>query len=360
MDENLTPTEPVIPEALTTPELPLKPKRKISPIIPLLFGAFLVVIASSVLAGLYYFAKLRSEIISNNSNSPSSTPVTTPTSAPSVTPQPTSTPSVSSPPPSTPTPRPSVRPTSSPKPTATPTPSPSPSPLASQPTLDIRFGNPAAHVKQTYDEGSGDGRVINREYSSIQVGEFDEVPSLWSPKVTTCFHIVSNAEIDGSKLSYSIILDDKTINEGTLAQYPKMEAGKLYDVCSDVTVNLSLHKVQLSLNSSKSLAEYSYSNNLARLDYRNLADNIPPNFTLIGPNNEGSDGTCLFPQHISDNVALINDLKIEQKIDTADFTPFTSSRYCFKGDSGTAHTYAIRITDPRGNKNEQVTSFKLY
>lgn len=344
MDPIQVPNTPNL-EPETTPVLPLAKPKRLSPLVPMLLGVVVVVLISSVLAGVYYFARLKKEVASSL---PTPTPTALP--SPSLEPSPTTTPSA--------TPKSSLKPT--PKPTPTPTPTPSSTPQANLPTTDIRFGNPAAHIKQTYDDGTATGRVINREFSSIQVGEFDEIKSAWSPRVTVCFHVVSNTELEGSKLGYTMTEDGKIVSEGTLSQYAKIEAGKIYDVCHDTTTAIGLHKLELNINNTKSIAESSYINNIARLDFRNLADNIAPNFTLIGPNNEGSEGTCLFPQYISDNVSLVSQLKIEQKIDSNDWVSFTGTRYCFKGEAGTDHTYAVRIKDERGNASEQSLKFKLY
>lgn len=346
---------PLSPAPETTPELPLGKQKTTSPIIPVLFGVVVVVIVSSVLAGLYYFAKLKKEVASVNP-SPSPTMVATPTPEPSSTASASASPNTSA--------KPSAKASSKPTSTTTPKPStsssPTPTPVTSNATLDLRFGNPSAHVKQTYDDGSGDGRVINREFSSIQIGEFDELVSSWAVKVTSCFHVVSNQDLEGSKVGYSLREDDKILFEGTLSQYSKVEAGKIYDVCHDVSTSIGAHKLELTINNAKSLGEASYANNTARLDYKNLADNIAPNFVLIGPNNEGNDGTCLFPQYISDNVSVFAKLKIEQQVDNGALSTFNNNRYCFKGNTGDTHTYLIRITDERGNKSEQSATFKLF
>lgn len=359
--ENQSVPPALVTEPEVTPPLPLGKPKGSSPIIPILFGVVFVVIISAVLAGLYYFARLKKEVADA---SPS--PIPSLVASPSIEPSSTASSSASPKGSVKPVASASLKPSSTPKPTPTPTPKPSasvtptPTPQTTTSTLDIRFGNPSAHVKQTYDDGSGDGRVINREYSSIQVGDFDEIKAAWTPKVTVCFHVITNQDLEGAKLGYTITEDDKTVSEGTLSQYTKMEAGKIYDVCHDTSLSLGAHKVQLNINNTKSLSESTFANNLGRIDFRNLADNIAPNFTLMGPNNEGSNGTCLFPQYISDNVTLVTALKIEQKVDGGDWTTFPGDRYCFKGTTGSSHTYGLRIIDARGNKNEQSSTFNLF
>lgn len=346
---------PLTPVPETTPELPIGKPKNTSPIIPMLLGVVVVVIVSSFFAGLYYFSKLKKEVASVT---PSPTPSVMP--SPSVDPSPTSTASAS--------PKASVKPSAkaSSKPTTTATPkastvsSPTPTPVTSNATLDVRFGNPSAHIKQTYDDGSDDGRVINREFSSIQIGEFDEVKAVWAVKVTTCFHVVSNQDLEGSKVGYSLREDDKILVEGTLSQYSKIEAGKTYDVCHDVSTSIGSHKLELTINNAKSLGEASYANNTARLDFKNLADNIAPNYTLTGPYNWNENGTCFLINYPEDNVTSTSNLKIEHKVDGADWVVFTKAQYCFKGTAGSSHTYATRITDARGNKNEQSSTFNLY
>lgn len=325
------------------------PKPKFS-FLPLIFGFLIVVILAAVFGVVYYRNKL------TVSTSPSPSPVIS-TSTPTPSPSEDASPAATS------SPKSSVKPTTMPSPTGKPenrsTGTPSPTPIP-QPTLDIRFGNPSVNIKQTYDDGSGVGRVINREYTSIQTGQFDEVPSSWSPRVTACFHIVTNQDIKGSDLKFTYTLDDKVEVEDSLSQYDNLEAGRLYDWCRDTTSSIGKHTAKLTINPSKSLKEINYTNDIARVDWENLADNVAPNFTLMGPNDEGVSDTCLFPQYVSDNVTLYSNLKIEQKIDANDWTKFEGSRYCFIGNSGSSHTYASRITDERGNSSEQKKTFVLY
>lgn len=334
---------PVIPPAPTY--IPAKPRS--SPL-PILFGFLIVIVVAAAIGIAYYKAKLTSSI----------TPTPTPSATVSPSIEPSASPSTS---PSA-SPKSSVKPVgkSSAIPTTKPTVVPSSS-LNPAPTLDIRFGNPSANVKQTFDDGSDDGRVINREYTSIQVGEFDELSSTWSPRVTVCFHFVSNENINSGKdLKYRFSVDDKVSSEGDMGQYEKIEAGRLYDMCQDVTTDVGVHTAKLTLNPEKSLRELTYVNDLARLEWKNLTDQIAPNYTLIGPNDEGDAGTCLLPQYISDNVTSYANLKIEQKIDNSDWSKFDGDRYCFKGNSGDEHAFAIKITDARGNANEQKRTFVLY
>lgn len=354
MTELPTSPTPVPPELVTPPapqpkaDPPWADKRK-PPLLPLLFG-FLIVITIAAAMGIAYY---KTKLMTISSPSPSPTVTATSTPAPSM--EPSASPSGS------PQPAQTGKSSSkaSAKPGATQQGSPTPTPVA-QPTLDIRFGNPSANVKQTIDEGAGDGRVINREYSSIQVGQFDEVKSAWSPHVTVCYHIVSNEEIMGKNVKFSLTVDDKVEVEDNLGGYDKLEAGRIYDWCHDVTSSIGKHVARLTLNQDKSVKESSYVNSLGRIDWENLADQIPPNFTLIGPNDEGASGTCVFPQYISDNVSAYANLKIEQKVDGGDWTKFPGDRYCFVGTSGSTHTYISRITDERGNANEQSKTFVLY
>jgi len=341
------------PTSVPIPPAPvyIPPKPKFS-ILPLLFGFLIVIILAAVFGVVYYKNKLTVSTVPSPTPTPSSEPCGSECSE-LLSPSPTTSSSSS--------PKSSAKPTSKPtaKPTSTPTPAPTATPVP-QPTLDIRFGNPSVNIKQTYDDGSGDGRVINREYSSIQSGYFDEVPASWSPRITVCFHLVASEEIKGSDLKFTYSLDGTNEADGDLSQYDKLEAGRLYDWCHDTTSSIGSHTAKLLLNGGKSLKESGYTNNLARVDWSNLADKIAPNFTLVGPNNEAAAGTCLLPQYISDNVTPYDSLKIEQKVDDTDWATFTGSRYCFTGTTGASHTYSIRITDARGNANEQKKTFVLY
>lgn len=328
----LSPTLPhpssVLPAAI--------PQRK-SPLGPLFLGFFLVILVAGAIGAAYYFAKFRPAA------EPSPTPV--PSLAPSSTPS--ATPSA--------TPKSSLKPVSIIKPSPTPTPTP-----FSLPSLDVRFGNPSANVKQTIDEGAGEGRVIYREYTSIQAGVFDEVKSVWSPKVTVCFHLTASEQVAGKLIKFRLTYDGKTEVEDNMSWIDTLEAGRIYDWCHDVTTDLGKHTAKLVVNTDKSLKEYSYANNVAEVSWENIADNVAPNFTLMGPSNEGTSGTCLFPQYVSDNVTPYSELRIDQKVDGADWTKYLGDRYCFTGASGASHTYAVRVTDLRGNKNEQSKTFVLY
>ncbi len=359
--QNVTPVmpPPLLTEPDTTPELPVSKPKSTSPILPILFGVVVVVILSAVLAGLYYFAKLKKEVASVTP-SPSPTVIASPTAEPTSTATASASPKTSAKPSAKASSKPTTIASATPKPSPSVSTSPTPTPVTSNATLDVRFGNPSAHIKQTYDDGSGDGRVINREFSSIQIGEFDEVRASWAVKVTTCFHVVSNQDIEGSKLGYTLREDDKILVEGTLSQYSKVEAGKTYDVCHDVSSSIGSHKLELTINNTKSLGEATYANNTARLDYKNLADNIAPNFTLAGPYNWNENGTCFLINYPEDNVTPVTSLKVEHKVDTADWATQSAAQYCFKGTTGSARTYSVRITDARGNKNEQSSTFNLY
>lgn len=332
-----TPVQPPV----TPPVIPTYVPKPQSSLGPILIGFFLVLFLAGIIGFIYFQAKFAT-------NSPVPSPTATPMQSPSPSIEPSEVPSAT--------------PKATKKPVSVITPSPTPKPtLIARPTLDIRFGNPSVNVKQTLDEGAGDGRVINREFTSIQSGQFDEVKSVWSPRVTVCYHMVANEEISSGKdVKFTFTLDDKVETEGDLGQYDKLEAGRLYDWCRDVTTNIGKHTTRMLLNPSKTIKEDNYTNDLARLEWENLKDSIAPNFTLIGPKNEGVSGSCLLPQYVSDNVSLYSELKIEQKVDSVDWAPFSGSRYCFVGIKGSSHKYTIKITDLRGNVNEQSRTFVLY
>ena len=327
-------------------ELPVIPRQ--SPLGPLLLGFFLALL----LTGLIGFAYFKTKV---STPTPSPTPTATP--ALSLTPSPSP----------EDTPFPTRKPVSAINPAGAaerldsraPTPIPQPASPTGGPTLDIRFGNPSANVKQTIDEGKGDGRVINREYTSIQAGQFDEVSSTWSPRVTVCFHLVSGEDIPGKNIKFSMSLDDKIEVEDNMGWIDKLEAGKIYDWCHDVTNNIGKHTAKLLLNPDKSIKEYNYTNDLARLEWENLADKIAPNFTLTGPTQDNTK-TCLSLRYISDNVTKTSDLKVEEKLDSSNWATTTATTFCTTGISGSEHIYTAKITDARGNVNEQKKTFVLY
>ena len=336
----------------TTPILPLKTRHH-NPIGPLLLGVVVVFVLAAALGGAYYMSKLKQEI----SSSPAPLPTPSPTVEPSPEPETSPSPEASSSPKASA--KPTVKPTTIPSPHASPSPTPTP---YQPPTFDLRFGNPAGNSRQTIDDGSGNGREINREYTSVQIGQFDEVKQAWSPRVTVCFHLVANENVsDGKLVKYSLTLDDKEIDSGTLSQYDRLESGRLYDYCHDATIDLGRHSLKLTVNGDKSLKESNHSNNFARVDYENLTDNIAPNFTLSGPYDWGENGTCfLIPSAPTDNVSTASELKLEQKVDGGTWSSMVDASYCFQGTSGSAHSFAARVLDARGNKNEQNKTFNLF
>ncbi len=351
----IPPTPPAyIPPA---PRFSAPPKPK-TPILPLLFGFLVVIIVAAVIGVVYYKNKLVAT--ASPTPSPSIVALASPDESPNSSMMPTSSSKASPSSKSSASPSASVRPGASVKPTVKPTATPTPRPTAvPQPTLDIRFGNPSVNVKQTIDEGKGDGRVINREYTSIQTGSFDEVSSLWSPRVTACFHIVAGEEIKGKDLKYVFSVDDKIIVDDVLSQYDKLEAGRLYDWCHDVTIDIGKHNAKLAINGDKSIKEYNYVNNYARVDWENLKDITAPNYTITGPTQD-TDKTCLSLAYLSDNVTKNSDLKIEHKLDTADWSTTTATTNCTTGTAGSEHNYFVRVTDSRGNVSEQKKTFVLY
>ena len=314
------------------------PKRNHS-LLPIIFGFLIIILIVAAVAITYY----QTILFPGASPSPSPTIIASPTPEPSL--APSSTPSAS--------PKSSIKPVSAIKTNSS-------SPIPTAPTLDVRFGNPSANVKQTIDEGLGDGRVINREYTSIQAGQFDEVASNWSPRVTVCYHIVSNETVSGKDIKFSLSLDDKIEVEDSLGGYDKLEAGRTYDWCHDVTSSIGKHTAKLLLNPSKSIKEANYTNDLARVDWENLPDKIAPNYVLLGPSNEDSDGTCFIASYLNDNVTLVTNLKYEIKQDGGNWQTILSDKYCLRGDSGSPHSLSFRISDARGNINEQNKTYVLY
>lgn len=320
-----------------------------SPFGPLVFGFFLVIFVAGAIAVAYYMSRFQASPTASPSPSVVASPPPSPSNEASATPS--ASPAVGK----TPT-TPSIKPVSAIKMTASPIPGQS---SFSLPSLDIRFGNPSANVKQTIDEGNGDGRVINREYTSIQVGQFDEVKASYAPKVTVCFHIIANEPVEGKDIKLSFVLNSNSPIEDTLSQYNKLEAGRLYDYCREVSTEIGKHTAKLSFNSDKSIKESNYSNNLGTVTYENLADNVAPNFTLVGPTNDAGK-TCLTATHVSDNVTSISNLKLERKIGTGAWETTTDPTYCFSGTSGAQQTYSFRVTDQRNNKTEQTKTFNLF
>jgi hypothetical protein len=146
------------------------------------------------------------------------------------------------------------------------------------------------------------------------------------------------------------------------SQYDKLEAGRLYDLCRDVSVDIGTHVVKLTINNAKSLPEINFTNNYARLEYKNLADNIAPNFTLGGPYDWTTKGTCFIVVSAPvDNVTPLSGLKVEQKVDGGAWSPVVDATYCFAGGiSGSAHTFAVHVVDARGNINEQSRTLNLF
>ena len=343
--ELASPVNPVPPELVA----PVKIPKARSPLGPLLFGVLLVFVLAGAAGAAYYKAKFLA--LPEPSPSPTATPVISPSPLPSIEPSATPAASLKA--------KPSIKPTSAIKPIASVAPSATPTPV-SVPNLDLLFGNPSANVRQTFDDGSGGGRMINREFTSIQAGEFDELPVAWSPRVTVCFHVIANETVEGAKIKFTYQLDSNTAENGTLSQYDKLEAGRLYDLCRDTTNDIGGHTAKLTINSDKSLTESFYANDSARVDWTNLPDNVAPNYALTGPFDWGDNGTCLVTTAPTDNVTPTASLKVEQKIDSQDWSTLSGGQYCFKGTTGDTHTYSVKITDARGNANTQSKTFQLF
>lgn len=325
------------------------PERPKFPLFPVLIGFFVVIIASSLMGVMYYKTIFSPSSDASPMPMPSATLLPSPTLSPIPTAVSSAAPAASI--------KPSLKPVSalpSSSPVSSPTPTPSPI------TLDVRFGNPSAIVKQTYDDGSGIGRVINREYSSVQVGTFDEVTTGWSPTVTVCYQIVANESVSGKDVKLKFALDDRSVVEDSLSQYDRLEPGRLYSWCRDTTNDIGKHTAKLSLNDDKSLREVVSSNNVAKLDWENLADKIAPNISFGGPFDWEHKGTCFVVYAPSDNVNKISEIKVEQQADSQAWSSVVDGTYCFEGSSGSSHTYKVRAVDARGNTNEQSKSFVLY
>lgn len=334
------PVAPPTPAPVTSPPTDSTPyiPTKSSSAAPFFFGLFLVLLVAGALSFLYYQRFL----------SPASSPAPSPAVSPSPSP-------VASPLPSS-TPLETRKPSPTPKPSPIATPTSTPTPLTN---FDIRFGNPSANVKQTYDDGSGAGRVINREFTSIQAGQFDELPASWNPRVTICFHVVANEDVPGKNIKFSFALDDKVEVEDTLSQYDKLEAGRLYDWCHDVTTSIGKHTGKMLLNGDKSVKEGNYVNDLGRIDFENLADNVAPNYIITGPTQEGAN-TCVALGFVSDNVTPVTSLKIERKLDAGAWETTTATSHCTTGTAGSSHTYEFKVSDARNNVNQQSKTFNLF
>ena len=164
--------------------------------------------------------------------------------------------------------------------------------------------------------------------------------------------------IAGKDLKFKLTVDDKSEVEDNLGQYDKLEAGRTYDWCHDVTTVMQTY-CPPHFKSDKSLKESNYVNSLGRIDWENLPDKIGPNYTLTGPTQDGVK-TCLSIVYLSDNVTKTSDLKIEEKYDSDAWATTTATTYCTTGTSGSEHTYSARVSDARGNANEQTKNFVLY
>lgn len=232
---------------------------------------------------------------------------------------------------------------------------PTPTPVV----FDILFDSPEFTIQQGYNDGSGRGWVIQDEFENGDDPIFDEIKKYWSSAISACFFGITNESLSGSDISYSIFVDDTKIREGNLQSFGIIKANETIKFCQDITSAIGKHNVKFMFNPDRTIPETDYSNNSAEIEYRVLADNVPPSFNIHEAISE-EEGVCIWPENVSDNVTLYSDLVILQKMDDGEWEPYQWPRKCITGSIGEQHTYRVKITDERENTTEKSKIFSIF
>lgn len=242
-------------------------------------------------------------------------------------------------------------PQSTPPPKIVPSATPSPKPL----TLDISV-DPNGTINRKINDGSGKGLVDQGTVTLSESPTYTPVIDLWKDIITACIQTKSNETISGTNLSYSVTDNGKQISNQKYDAASITPAG--IQVCIPLSRSGGDHEITFTANSDKQVREVSFSNNTVSFKYTMKGDSQAPTYYIVGPNKE-TEGTCIFPQSMHDNLSLYSEIKVEQFIDNQLKTPDEYGRICLQGPAGESHTYNVRATDKAGNTNEQSKQFTL-
>lgn len=228
-------------------------------------------------------------------------------------------------------------------PTATPISSPTLAPKVA----DYHFSNYGKLIRQ-YNDGSGSGYNTSY-YDYFSNPSFDPVISLWNDNVKACVQIQDTNFT--SNLWVSLVIEDNGNQINARDIHPGDE------ICIDLPITSGQHQIKMSLNSGKTIAETDYNNNILQFNYTMKPDTQAPTYDIFGPIKIDGQGTCMFAQHLSDNLTLYSNIQLEQYIDNQLLTPDQYGRVCIQANSGESHSYKAKATDQVGNTNEQSKQF---
>lgn len=227
--------------------------------------------------------------------------------------------------------------------TATPISSPTLAPTVA----DYHFSNYGKLIRQ-YNDGSGSGyNTSYYDYSSNP--SFDPVISLWNDSVKACVQIQDNNF--SPNLWVSLIIEDNGNQISARDIHPGDE------ICTNLSIASGQHQIKMSLNSGKAITETNYNNNVLQFNYTMNPDTQAPTYDIFGPIKVDGQGTCVFAQHLSDNITFNSDIHLEQYIDNQLLTPDQYGRVCIQTNAGESHSYKAKATDQAGNTNEQSKQF---
>jgi len=230
-------------------------------------------------------------------------------------------------------------------PTSTPIPTPIPTPTPKIP--DYHFSDYGKLIRQ-YDNGSGSGPTTSYyDYSSSP--SFDPVIDLWHDSVKACIQIQDSNF--ASNIWVSLTIEDNGNQISARDIHPGDE------FCKDLSITNGEHKIKISLNPGKTVTETDYNNNFLQFSYTMNPDTQAPTYDIFGPIKVDGQGTCMFAQHLSDNITFNADIHLEQYIDGQLLTSDQYGRVCIQANAGESHNYRAKATDKAGNTNEQSKQF---
>jgi len=258
--------------------------------------------------------------------------------------------------------------TASPEPLGSPTVSKTPSPKATpkaqvtpstivlpKPTptatpADYVFGSDRKIIR-SYDDGSGRGAVTTTHDVSSSPS-FDPVIDLWNDSIKVCTKIQDNNDTGG--ILAVLIVEDNGYQVSATDEHP----GET--ICKNLFISTGQHTITLKINPNRTHTESNYGNNTLQFNYTMKGDTQAPTYEIFGPvKDETHGGTCMFVQHITDNLIRVDQLSVEHFIDDQVKIPDANGRICVLGTAGESHTYRVRAKDKAGNLNEQSKPFSL-
>ncbi len=232
---------------------------------------------------------------------------------------------------------------------------PTPTPIQAG---DISLTPGYSKISRSYDKGDGQGAIVDKTFYYGAYAIFDEISPYWGSVMQICLELKTSQNLQGKNLDVDVTVDGLRQGRTTLSYLDSLSANSKVEFCRDSSASVGRHNVTIEVNRDKRIVESNYSNNSFSLNYEISPDNMPPSFTIYGPVKE-IEGTCLWPQEISDNISPYSDMNIQINFDNNQLTTFNGSRSCIAGSPGETHTYYVKITDKRGNTTEKNKNFSI-